>query len=116
ILAGKIQFRQRILVHAHRVFLRRLLGILVHGSDSTRRWSNRSADRLQRRKSVDATTYGVLVTQPTLCVVPSAGFVTLRSSTRASLVIAPPSADAAYASSARTDLRLTSRSSARICA
>ena len=33
-----------------------------------------------------------------------------------SLVIAPPSADAACASSARTGLRLTSKSSARICA
>ena len=67
-------------------------------------------------QSVDATTYGVLLTRPTLCVVPSAVFVTIRSSTLASLVIVPASAAAAFVYSARTASPLTSKSSAPICA
>src|ERR1700738_2891902 len=75
----------------------------------TRRASLQGGRKTMRQKrgeensaeSVDATTYGVLVNTPTLCVVPSAGFVTTRSSTRASLVIALPFAAAASVFSAR---------------
>jgi hypothetical protein len=67
-------------------------------------------------ESVDATTYGVLLTGPTLCVVPSAGFVTTRSLTRASLEIAPLFAEDVFVSSARIGSRLMSKSSGRICA
>ncbi len=52
-------------------------------------------------ESIDATTYSVLLTPPTLCVVPSAAFVTTKSSTPASLVIVPASAAAAFVYSAR---------------
>ena len=67
-------------------------------------------------ESVDATTYGVLLTPPTLCVVPSAGFVTIRSSTRASLEIVPVFAAAACVSSALIVSLLMSKSNVPICA
>jgi len=79
-------------------------------------FAGNSPQNLFSTKSIDATTNSVLLTAPTLCVVLSAAFVTTKSSTPASLVIAPAFAAAGFVYSAPIASRHTSKSSEVISA